>query len=542
MNLTRASVEVEEVIRPLSTTMAKQGEDADCAIDRFVYAHTVEVVVLLSALAALRILIFCAAFPLTNAIDERFHRDTIQMYAHGHLPGRDLPSVDPQATKNLLLYWSPEYGLTREETARDGITGPLWGLSSEQRESALAGPYYRAKLQQWLRRPNFEAQSTPLYYLLAAGWYRMGAAFGLKDWALDYWLRVLNPIAYALLVWLSYQCVRIAYPDRPFLQIAVPALIAVFPQDVFYGMNRDVLSAPVSAATLLLLVRAMKSKTNWARLLLAASLLTSLAFLVNVSNVVLYGALAATAWICLRRSGDSIVRKLWIGIAGVIAAIGLPLIWMLRNYMLMADFTGGKAKTEELGWTVKPLSELLHHPLFSWHGATYFLTQLGRSFWRGEYSWHALPMRSVWADWFYLVSSAILVLLFAIDLMQRRKTISSLQGTIGFQSLFLVGSSILFLAVISLPYDFHDCAYPSRLYPYFVSGRIISGAMLPFILMYAAGLDLFARFFRRWIPATALIGCLLLLITVSEIRVRRAAFSSPYNFFALSHMQRPPEK
>ncbi len=97
---------------------------------------------------------------------------------------------------------------------------------------------------------------------------------------------------------------------------------------------------------------------------------------------------------------------------------------------------------------------------------------------------------------------------------------------------------MLFLAVISLPFDFHDCAYPSRLYPYFVSGRIISGALLPFVLIYASGLELVTNRLRKWVPPVAVLACLMLFITVSEIRVRSVVFSSPYNFFALSGWRR----
>jgi hypothetical protein len=130
------------------------------------------------------------------------------------------------------------------------------------------------------------------------------------------------------------------------------------------------------------------------------------------------------------------------------------------------------------------------------------------------------------------------VALFVLDFVSRRRAISPLQRLAGFQAAFLVASSVLFLAVISLPFDFHDCAYPSRLYPYFVSGRIISGALLPFVLIYASGLELVTNRLRKWVPPVAVLACLMLFITVSEIRVRSVVFSSPYNFFALSGWRR----
>jgi len=91
---------------------------------------------------------------------------------------------------------------------------------------------------------NLEGQSAPFYYLVGAGWYRLGEALGLQSWELAYWIRFLNPAAYVVLVWISYRLVRKVYPDRIFLWLGVPALLAVFPQDVYFGINREVLSAP----------------------------------------------------------------------------------------------------------------------------------------------------------------------------------------------------------------------------------------------------------------------------------------------------------
>jgi hypothetical protein len=499
---------------------------------------TSKLVIALSIFAALRILVFAVAFPLSNNVDERFHFMTIQMYAEGGSPGKELPRMDPAKARIFSLYWSPEYRHSPEELDRDGASRPLYGLPAQIRDSALAQGFYATQLKRWLLRPNFEAQSPPLYYVAAAAWYNLGAALGMRDWGLDYWPRFLNPIAYALLVWLSYRFVLRVYPERTFLLLAVPAIIAVFPQDVFFGMNRDVFSPPLAAAALLLMMQAVDSKPNRYGSLLLGSFLVGLAFLSSVSNCVLYGALAATLWVWVHRSTGTLDHKIWVVSASALAAGVLPSLWMLRNYLVMGDLTAGRAKAHDLGWTVKPLADMIHHPLFSFHGLRYFLLELTRSFWHGEYVWHGLPMRSAWADRFYILSSAIFVVLFALDFVARRRAISPLQRLAGFQAVFLVASSVLFLAVISLPFDFHDCAYPSRLYPYFVSGRIISGALLPFVLIYASGLELVTNRLRKWVPPVAVLACLMLFITVSEIRVRSVVFSSPYNFFALSRWQR----
>jgi len=503
-------------------------------LDSWLSAHSIRVVAVLAGFAAIRVLALCAAFPLTNTIDERFHLETIQMYAHGLWPGRDLPRVDAESTRTFLLYWSPEFGLSPQTMNQHGIAGPLYYLSPAAREAALAQPYYSKKLAQWVRRPNFEGQSAPLYYLAAAGWFGLGSALGMRDWVLDYWPRFFNPLAYALLVWLSYQFVRRAYPERTFLHLATPALIAVFPQDVFYGMNRDVFSAPLTAAALLAMVAAVEIKPGRDRYLILCSFLTGLAFVSSVSNSVLYGPMAITLCLWLRQSREASSRRVWVLSASLFAAGILPFLWMLRNYVVIGDLTGGKAKTHELGWTVKPLADILHNPLFSLHGLHYFVIELTQRFWRGEYVWHGLEMKSALADKFYVLSSAIFLLVFLMGFWQRRKNMSSLEKFAAFDAAFLVASSVLFIIAISIPFDYHDCAYPSRAIPFITSGRIISGAILPFALLYAIGLERVTSMFRRWIPPVAVLACIMLFITASEIRVRSVVFSSPYNFFALS--------
>lgn len=496
-----------------------------------------KLVVALSIYAALRILVFAAAFPLFNNVDERVHLMSIQMYAQGHLPAKELPQMDPALAKDYLRYWSPEYGRSQEGLERNGIRVPLYRLSDADRKVAYSQAIYAQKLEEWLRRANFEAQSPPLYYMVAAGWYRLGTAFGIRGWALLYWVRFLNAIAYGLFVWISYRFVRKVYPERGFLCLAVPALIAVFPQDVFFGMNRDVLSPLVCAAALLFMANAIADKKNRLGPLLVASLLVGTAFLVEVSNFVFYGALAGALWIWMRRSQATLLRKVWVASASGAVALLLPSLWMLRNYLVIGDLTGGGAKMHELGWTVTPLRQVLHHPLFTWHGLSYFLVRLTENFWHGEYGWHGTRMRSAVVDWFYVISSVLMIALFLVDFARRRGKFTDLQRWTGSQSLALIASSVLFLFVLSLVFDYHNHGYPSRLYPYFVSGRIISGVLLPIVLIYASGLEQVADRFQR-MPPVAVLACLMLLITVSEIRVRREVFSSPYNFFALTAWRR----
>jgi hypothetical protein len=527
----------------ISTALKKSGmqsrpndavSPAESRIEAFVRVHAHRIILGLCVCAAIRILVFAAAFPLFNITDEASHFLAIRMFAEGHLPNKELPPPDPEFAKTFILYFSPEYTYTQEYLDRNGPRIPLYQLSPQSQDAAFGEMFYTQKLRDWSQEPNFEAQSPPLYYIAAAGWYNLGAALGIRAWGLAYWIRFLNPIAYALLVWLSYRFVRKVYPERSFLYLAVPALIVVYPQDVFFGMNRDVLSAPLTAAALILMMKAADGKRTEYWSLLFGSFLVGLAFLVEVSNSVLYGALAVTLWFWMRRPEAARMRKTWVVSANALAAVVLPSLWILRNYLVIGDFTASKAKMHALTWTAKPFANIFDHPLFTWNGLSYFLVQLTRSFWHGEYLWHGHWMRSPGVDWFYVFSSALMIVIFVVDFWLRRRAVSPLQKLAGFQTLFLVFSSVLFLAAISLLFDFHDCIIPSRLHPFFVNGRIISGALLPFTLIYASGLEVVANCFRKWIPPAAVLLYVMLFITISEIVVRKQVFSSAYNFFALS--------
>src|SRR5260370_17185968 len=124
-----------------------------------------------------------------------------------------------------------------------------------------------------------EAQSPPVYYLLAAVWLRIGETLGMQDWTLAYWVRFMNAIVYAMFVWISFLFVKEVVPERPFLCVAVPMLLAVFPQDIFFGMNRDILSPLLTALVLLQLFRALKHAVGSGHVLIARAFLFLISFL-----------------------------------------------------------------------------------------------------------------------------------------------------------------------------------------------------------------------------------------------------------------------
>ena len=90
-----------------------------------------------------------------------------------------------------------------------------------------------------------------------------------------------------------------------------------------------------------------------------------------------------------------------------------------------------------------------------------------------------------------------------------------------------------FFGLLSIRYDFHDCPYPSRHYPYFTSGRLLLGMLSPFLLLIACGLDrVSARLgnMTKWFTLAAMIFTMAAVEMVSDWPV----FSNPYNWFHLS--------
>jgi hypothetical protein len=56
---------------------------------RFAMLYERKLILLLCAIAAVRVFIFSAAFPFFNNVDEQAHVDLVMKYARGHVP-RDL--------------------------------------------------------------------------------------------------------------------------------------------------------------------------------------------------------------------------------------------------------------------------------------------------------------------------------------------------------------------------------------------------------------------------------------------------------------------
>lgn len=134
------------------------------------------------------------------------------------------------------------------------------------------------------------------------------------------------------------------------------------------------------------------------------------------------------------------------------------------------------------------------------------------------------------ADLFYWISSAIFLGVCLFDLMSRKFAAGSQRFALGFGFLSFI-AGVAFLGLLSISFDFGNCFYPSREYPYFTSGRLISGAMIPFLLLYAYGFHRILGLKTTDRVKFFALTVVILLMTISEIIVNAPAFSSAYNLF-----------
>ena len=486
-------------------------------------SNQTKLVILLCILAGARVLIFSAAFPFFNNVDEGAHFDMICKYAAGDIPNR-LEHYSEEIAALTPLYATREYYTDWFDFIRSEPAMPFWTFPN-----VTASELYKEAKAIMLGMTNHDSTQAPLYYLMAGGWYDVGKVAGMRGLMLFYWVRFLNIPIYMALVWLAYLITRKLASGNTWLNLGVPAMLVVFPQDVFYGLNSDVLAALLGTWSLYMLIVYLLENRGMGFCLLtglsvAAVLLTKITYLPALA---IFAGVLAAKMARSRRKGE--FGKYAPGMIAMVMAAAIPVgAWLLRNQLVLGDITGCHTKIVRLGWTVKPLAEMFHHPIFTPGGAVHFWSEVTISLWRGEIVWHTVRIASPTADWFYVLSSSAFLMAAAVLAWKRKD--SRFASAMNF---LVLGISVAFLAGLSLIYDFHNCRYPSRDLPYFTSGRLILGALAPFLMVYLIGLGAIMDWLRvgrlRWI----LLGIILALALTSEILITRVVFASNYNLYYL---------
>jgi len=459
--------------------------------------------------AAIRVFVFSAAFSFFNNVDERAHFDMVLKYSRGHLPAAPLEYGDPVAAEIIANSETGEFVDIQVDKSPDILAQAVVILTN---------------------RYNPETWVWPAYYFLAGLWCWLGESLAITGTELLYWIRFLNVPLAAVFVWLSWLFSRRFFRDNFQERIAIPLLAAFFPQDIFYAITGDVLSPVVFAAAFFMLLEIGLSEKSW-KYHLFAGLLVAATFLTKASNITIIPLAALVILIKIIRAyrQKQIKQYLPALIAFAFAATIPVAIWLGRNYILFGDAVGAAASIKLRTWTIKPLSEMLDHPILTPSGFIYFISELTKTFWRGEFIWHNRVIASVFMDGFYVISSG--VFLFALILDKSRSDRSCRTALAG--SLFVVIVSIAFLAFMSMRYDFGTCVYPSVDKPYFTSGRLIAGVILPFLFLYIDGLHRILSKLRCASALLFVVGIIVAVITVSEIVLSWSVFASPYNWFRL---------
>lgn len=498
-------------------------------IEIFLAEHERRVVLVLCALAMFRVFLFSAAFPFFNNIDEQAHFDVVYKYARGYLPREVAPKFDEGAAEAIVLYGTPEYFNRPEQAGGDDAWRPVWSYPKAATEDWLPGA-----IMVWTSRYNPEVTTPPSYYLLAGLWYDLGKALGLEGGNLLYWIRFLNVGIYGLLVWVAYLLCRSVHPDDRTLRIGVPLMLACFPQDVFFSINSDVLSPLLFAVVLYLAFRAGSAEKGLLfDLVTGASVAATV--LVKSLNVVI---LIVFAFFLVRRGrnlrkADRPNRQL-LGLAlSAVAAVAPISLWFAWNAIMLGDLTGSTAKIRLMGWTVKPLAQLWDHPIFAPAGFAGFMAELIRSFWRGEFVWYLERIASPAADLVYVSTSCLFVMASIIGLVWDRHSTDQAWRVIGSLSVAILVLYVSFLAGLSIVFDFGKCWYPSREHPFFTSGRLMAGALIPFLMLYVDGLARILSRVRGRVHPLAVVALLSLFMLVSEVSLSWKVFPSAYNWFHL---------
>jgi hypothetical protein len=481
-------------------------------------------VLLLCLVAALRVLIFSAGFPFFSNVDEDLHFDLITQYSGGHLP-RAFEPLKEESLNWIVPYASPEFLFTADQFPGAKFPPPLWKMSAPEVEPEIA-----ATRAAWSSEINFESSQPPLYYIIASLWWWVGKHIGLTGIQSLYWIRFLNLSLIAIVVWLGYVAARILAPDSIDLRIGVPLLLAFIPQNVFYAMNNDVLSPICFGALFVCILRWLR--TNAPNFLLGAStgLTIAVTYLTKLSNLPLIAVALVVIFVRLVLMIRQTPRAGMITLVAIVICAAIPVCgWMLWTRSEFGDVTGSTAKIALLGWTWKSLAQWWDHPIFTVQGFWIFWSDLIASFWRGEVKWHGQILGWPVADGFYAISSLVLLLAAMVGL-RKNSGLSTFQR----QAMSVAGLSFIisvgYMALLSIQFDFGNCINPSPAHPYFTSGRLLSGALIPFALFYVYGI---AYLFRRINSAVALtvLGVIVVFVTTSEIVNSSVVFASTHNWF-----------
>ena len=479
--------------------------------------------------AFLRLFLFSSAYPFFNARDEQLHYD-MAVWNSGFHPGKGLHGFSPRSARNIVLYGSPEYLHTPGEYPGGKYPSPVFRLPESRQAREV-----REGMQYWTGQPNRLSLRPPLYYLLVSAWEKAGTLLGFRGGHLLYWLRFLNIPIYLGFMLIAVSFARWLPGADPLFRLGIPFMLAVFPQDVFYGINADVPSALLVGASFFLLAECTYNPARGHAFHALLGLAISASVMSKYTNIpLLSGMIAAYApairaqW--RRRGGPG-----KISLAGLVAILPVAL-WFARNILLTGEITGTASETKAAGIGMKPLSEWPFHPIFSLEGSWYFITETIMKFWRGGLFWGRERIADGYSDILYVTSTLSLLGIAWFSLYRKSKP-SGREKAVAFGSLGTIAGGMVFLVVFSIALDDWVKSIPSMLPVGVTEGRFLLGALLPFTYLFLKGLgaasDFFGRGKNRRFAAMAVLFTAGALVVIGQVIVTIPIFRSEYNWFHL---------
>ncbi|PIE90158.1 MAG: hypothetical protein CR997_07840 [Acidobacteria bacterium] len=464
----------------------------------------------LVVLAAIKGFLLTASFPFFNNVDEFQHFDVIVKYSKNILITPDNESYDNVSIAYRSLFYSPEYATNSIKEAE----APVWKKPKESQEKRI-----NRDIALWKGARNYESQQPPIYYALAGSVFKIGQCIGLNHKNTLYLLRWLNILFFIALIAVSYSVSKTVFFNQPlFFHYSIPLFLIVFPQESLLMLGNDSLHPLLSTITLLFVLKNMNKLGDSKKTVFYLSLLCVLTFFVKYSSVGIFSLLPFILLYKYRDDPAYLIQSLIVYGLAVFIPVAL---WSSRNYSLFGDMVGNMAGSDQ--WTLKPFHLWWNHPIFSFNGMWFFVKRTFASFWRGEVIWHGRWIQNNILDLFFIVSSLFFPVLGLISyIKENRKDVACVFALI-------IGSSLFFLVGCSLAFDFGDWFYPSKRKPFLVSGRLIMGMIVPFLILYMEGIYFFFR--KRLTPTVIFYSLLLFSITVAEFVMHYPVFQSPFNWF-----------
>jgi hypothetical protein len=147
--------------------------------------------------------------------------------------------------------------------------------------------------------------------------------------------------------------------------------------------------------------------------------------------------------------------------------------------------------------------------------------------------WHGRALALPVMNLFYAVSTLVLLAATLVALFQQRFSLSPpIQRTALWLAFGFLAVAFGFYALLSVQFDFNNCFYPSRAHPFFTSGRLMLGSLIPFLILIACGLDCILGRISLNVKLLILFMLLLFMLAMETV-TNWAVFTSEYNWFHL---------